>query len=1145
MKKNTSAVILLAALWGNTFFAQTSPSAPRSFVGSINEMFPPAPTANNLMKFEEVPVSYYTGIPDISIPLVSIPTNSPNVKINLQLKYHPLNAKPEDRAGETGLGWSLIAGGTISRTVRGGNPDEKDRSVLFSSPPKTKYGIYNGIYNSTAKMIKDQPLNLDEYRFEAAMGRFDTEYDLYQYNFSGQSGRFYVIKDDAGNYQVEKLDKNNLQILTGKDAQGIINSFTIVDDKGIRYTFDAMEKSQKNITAVKIGLTEGQGDVSPSVDVGDYWTSFHLAKIQDQNNQTLAVFNYALSSLVKFEEAPTTTKRIAKNIYYTNNSQWETGTKQNPDPSMPGAIETQIVFSDNQTKLLTSIDVRGRGTAILTYEKGRQDTNYSQPSELYKLKSIQTNYPGQSAAQFTDKYVFDYGYSNTYYQPPSGQQKNLKKLLLTKITKTPSTQDVQNQEYVLSYSTTTGVLEKDKWGYYKGDIGGFKTDVLNSITYPTKGKSVFDFGLNDYSNYYSGTGNDPVTGHWTTNVNTWNVNFGQLNNTFKKQFFTVVTPQEVDLHHMLGSLINFNWNFKIFKKNADNTFPSVPVYNISPGNQTCNIPQPPYCSTSWIGNPGEIVSDMYATIQLGAGEYWASLGGSYFPSNVTDTGDLFEATTKEQVFINEKIRYGGGLRINNITYYANSSSTVPSKTYRYDYKDINDTTLSSGTLVYPEPVMESTDSYAYQNKTNPSITYSADFDITTDYNIIPTEKTQGSDVGYQYVTVKQLDKNGNSKGKTVHTFRSPLEYPNEGGLVPIMPVVPIPNLDYKRGQPLSEKVYNEAGQILSETTNEYITTEFQKNDGIKILGNYDKNMVGEYFSYDNYQALANHYPGIILTTPYKSFEKFGITLPSKKKETSYFYKNGIQSSVMTTTDYVYNPEDYPLSETQTITGGDTYLSSYKYAKEKSNQRLITANMIGIALETETKKNGQMKEKTETFYADLSHLFPSSIASYNLQTAAATTELTYEKYDSFGNLLQYRTKDGIPVSIIWGYNSTQPIAKIQGIAYDQIGQIAGSQLTTFISASNTDALAAPGDAETALLSAMETFRAAIGAQSSGITTYTYDPLIGVRSITPPLGARELYYYDSANRLKEIKQIQTDASGTTSLKTVKEFKYNYKN
>ena len=54
----------------------------------------------------------------------------------------------------------------------------------------------------------------------------------------------------------------------------------------------------------------------------------------------------------------------------------------------------------------------------------------------------------------------------------------------------------------------------------------------------------------------------------------------------------------------------------------------------------------------------------------------------------------------------------------------------------------------------------------------------------------------------------------------------------------------------------------------------------------------------------------------------------------------------------------------------------------------------------------------------------------------------------------------------------------------------------------------------------------------------ITTYTYDPLVGVTSITPPSGIREVYLYDTANRLKEIRE--DNATG----KILKEFKYNYK-
>ena len=245
MKKNTIAIILLLASLNNTVQAQSSDDAPKSYVGDINKMFAAAPTSNNLMKFEEVPVSYYTGIPDISIPLINIPTGNSKVAINIQLKYHPLTAKPDDKAGESGLGWNLIAGGTISRTVRGGNPDEKDRTIAFSSPPKTKFGIYNEITNPTSKLMKDEPVDMNDYSFRAAMGQYDTEYDLYQYNFMGYTGRFYVPKDASGNYHIEKLDKNNLKITLGSDSYGVIDSFTITDDKGIKYIFSAMERSQK------------------------------------------------------------------------------------------------------------------------------------------------------------------------------------------------------------------------------------------------------------------------------------------------------------------------------------------------------------------------------------------------------------------------------------------------------------------------------------------------------------------------------------------------------------------------------------------------------------------------------------------------------------------------------------------------------------------------------------------------------------------------------------------------------------------------------------------------------------------------------------------------------------------------------------
>ncbi|RXM49126.1 MULTISPECIES: hypothetical protein, partial [unclassified Chryseobacterium] len=84
-----------------------------------------------------------------------------------------------------------------------------------------------------------------------------------------------------------------------------------------------------------------------------------------------------------------------------------------------------------------------------------------------------------------------------------------------------------------------------------------------------------------------------------------------------------------------------------------------------------------------------------------------------------------------------------------------------------------------------------------------------------------------------------------------------------------------------------------------------------------------------------------------------------------------------------------------------------------YASEKGNQKLINANIIGIPLETTVIKKqnqndaGKTISKTETRYDDPAHLFPTSVLSYDLQNpSTGSTEVTYDKYDSKGNLVQY-------------------------------------------------------------------------------------------------------------------------------------------
>ena len=116
----------------------------------------------------------------------------------------------------------------------------------------------------------------------------------------------------------------------------------------------------------------------------------------------------------------------------------------------------------------------------------------------------------------------------------------------------------------------------------------------------------------------------------------------------------------------------------------------------------------------------------------------------------------------------------------------------------------------------------------------------------------------------------------------------------------------------------------------------------------------------------------------------------------------------------------------------------------------------------------------------------------------------------------------------------GYDYTQPIAKIEGA---QLSGISQSLMDTIVNASNTDAQNGNDTSEQNLISALDTFRSDASLSGYQISTYTYDPLIGVRSITPPSGIREYYRYDTANRLEKV--IDSDK------KVLKEFKYNYKN
>jgi YD repeat-containing protein len=134
------------------------------------------------------------------------------------------------------------------------------------------------------------------------------------------------------------------------------------------------------------------------------------------------------------------------------------------------------------------------------------------------------------------------------------------------------------------------------------------------------------------------------------------------------------------------------------------------------------------------------------------------------------------------------------------------------------------------------------------------------------------------------------------------------------------------------------------------------------------------------------------------------------------------------------------------------------------------------------------------------------------------------KLTYDSYDSAGNLTQYTPEGGVPVSIIWGYNKTQPIAKIENATYTSIASYV----------SNLETLSNSGT-QTALIAGLNQLRTAF--PNAMVTTYTHSPQLGVTSITDPKGQTIYYNYDGLGRLKSVKDAQGNVLG--------ENEYHYKN
>lgn len=136
--------------------------------------------------------------------------------------------------------------------------------------------------------------------------------------------------------------------------------------------------------------------------------------------------------------------------------------------------------------------------------------------------------------------------------------------------------------------------------------------------------------------------------------------------------------------------------------------------------------------------------------------------------------------------------------------------------------------------------------------------------------------------------------------------------------------------------------------------------------------------------------------------------------------------------------------------------------------------------------------------------------------------AYETRRIYHSYDSHGNLTEVSQPNGSYTYYIWGYNGKLLLAEIKNKPPGNIPPGIQNVISAAQTTSNTEN--SSGEEDT-LRTQLETIRNQSYFGESQVTTFTYDPGIGVTSVADPRSYVMYYQYDEHNRLKSV----TDADG----------------